>query len=323
VNASRTGRWLALASGAFWACVDIPERSPSLAGSGGTSMAGGTAGSGNTGAGATSSGGTDNGAGADGDGGTANSGGTSNAGTTNGGTSGSGGSSGSSAGTSNAGSSGSSGAGGDGGASGSGNCKTTLVALGVNPADALIDDFDDGDGGILPRDGRSGNWFLTTDGTGSTTPQAGPVTPVDGGSDGTKGMFVSGSNVTGWGVDLAAPFVSIVDGCYDASAYTGVRLVAAGNTDPANNSYGTFYLSIFTAGVRAAPEAERNFYKIALDIDYGGIWVIHTVHWGDLAQLGGWGVQVPFDPKEIYAVSVAAEGPDIEFAIDDIEFITD
>jgi hypothetical protein len=303
---------LAAVIGVLSACVAIPDRNPSLAGGGGTSNAGGSSGATNGGNGGQSSAGS---SGIDGSGGSVSQ---------TGGVTSTGGSGGSASSGGSAGSSGSVGEGGAAGGAGSPNCKTIVVAQAGTAEDAMIDDFEDGNSSILANDGRQGSWFLTTDNSGTVTPASGMVTP--GADDGTVdgyGIKVTGSNVTVWGVDLSATFVPATDGCYDASAYTGIRVIGAGNTDPANKTYGAVHLAVLTAGVRAAPLDQRNFHKVVMDVDYGGAFVIYDFPWAEFTQIGGWGTQVPFDPSEIFGVAVYAEGPDIEFAIDDVQFLTE
>ncbi|HVJ18545.1 MAG TPA: hypothetical protein VM686_24160, partial [Polyangiaceae bacterium] len=196
---SKSWVWLVLAGGVVGACIEIPERSPSVAAGGTSSINGGKGGSGN----APSSGGDGN-TGNDASGGTE----TGTAGTTSGGagaTSGSGGTTIGNGGSESAGAGGGgaggeeTGGGGAGGAPTVSYCAGRFIALNDIAGDTLIDDFEDGDSNIYARDGRQGSWVLGELGTGTSTPAPGPLTPtVDGGYSDGKGIYVIGSGDPSW-----------------------------------------------------------------------------------------------------------------------------
>ncbi len=190
-------------------------------------------------------------------------------------------------------------------------CMTTVTATGTP---ALIDDLEDNNGAVIAADGRAGDWFFATDGTGTTTPVQGVPVPVDGGNP-NKALHVSGSNLTVWGVSLAAAVVA-PNGCYDATKYTGITLSLKGT--------GTVWVSVLTAAVRAAPVGQRNHFK--KQVTLSGTWTDVPIKWSELTQPGGWGVIVPFDVTKIYGIDV---GPDsatmpiaFDFWVDNLSFTT-
>lgn len=201
---------------------------------------------------------------------------------------------------------------GAGGASpGGGNCTTTAVSMGMP---LLIDNMDDNNGNIDAVDGRMGGWYLSTDKTGTVKPADGVPVPEAGGMAGS-GIHITGTGLTGWGASLSAALVPAM-GCYNASKFTGISVALKGT--------GSVMVSVLTAAVRDAPEGMRNHYKkqVALTAD----WSTVTISWTDLAQLGGWGVQVPFDATKIYGVDIGplqATAPaktDYDFWVDNLSF---
>jgi hypothetical protein len=189
-----------------------------------------------------------------------------------------------------------------GAAPGGGTCMTTAVAMGTMP---MIDDFEDGNGDINLADGRMGGWYFSVDGTGSTTPKAGVPVPEAGGMPG-KAVHVTGTGLTGWGASLSAAVVP-VNGCYDASKFTGITVMMKGT--------GTVWVSVLTAAVRAAPEGMRNHFKkqVTLTAD----WQAVPINFSELTQPGGWGVIVPFDVTKIYGIDFGpATAPPVATAFD-------
>ncbi len=91
----------------------------------------------------------------------------------------------------------------------------------------LIDDLEDGDGGICPSNGRNGNWFVVGDGTSTNvTPPLGLAGFVadlieDGGRGAShRAAHFSGSGFTEWGALMG---LNMPDGAtYDASTAGGI-----------------------------------------------------------------------------------------------------
>lgn len=293
---------IAIALFASYGCASDDDTTP--AGSAGTTSAGGTTGTAGTGtlpiAGTTTNptGGT--GTGTAGTGTTTGGTGTGTAGTSTG-------TAGTTTGTAGAGTGGT-------GTTGAGKCAMTAVGTGTP---LLIDDFEDGNADIMAVDGRSGGWFLSTDGTATatSTPAKGAVTPVDGGKTG-KGLHLTGMGFSSWGVSLGAAIANNTTGCYDASKMTGLTVDLKGT--------GKVYVSVLTAAVRDAAEGMRNHYKkeVTLTAD----WTSVTIAFSELAQLGGWGTMVPFEAGKIYGIDISpvqATAPattDYDYWIDNLSF---
>lgn len=202
---------------------------------------------------------------------------------------------------------------GTGGApAGGGKCAMTAAATGVP---LLIDDFEDGNADIMAVDGRMGGWYLSTDGTGTVKPAAGPPVPEAGGMAG-KGLHLTGTGLKMWGASLSAAVANNLTGCYDARKLKGVSVALKGT--------GRVFVSVLTAAVRDAPEGQRNHYKkmVALSAD----WTTVPIAFSELTQPGGWGLVVPFDASKIYGIDVSpvpATAPattDYDYWVDNLSF---
>jgi hypothetical protein len=86
----------------------------------------------------------------------------------------------------------------------------------------LIDDFEDGNGEVLARDGRHGPWQLVTD---RNEKGPGPFTILPSRSGNGYAMHWTGPEFREWGSSLEYPFPTH---CYDASAYRGLTFRARG-----------------------------------------------------------------------------------------------
>jgi hypothetical protein len=212
---------------------------------------------------------------------------------------------------------GSTGTGGSGPVSGAGKCGKTAASAGMP---LLIDDFEDGNGDVMAVDGRMGSWYLATDLTvGATSMPAAGVTMPDatGGMPG-HALHLKGAGFKSWGVSLAAALTDGLTGCYDVSKFTGVSVSLKGT--------GNVYVSVLTAAVRDAPDGMRNHYKkmITLTADWPAAPI--SIAFTEMTQVGGWGLQVPFDATKIYAIDISpvqATAPattDYDYWIDNLSF---
>lgn len=206
---------------------------------------------------------------------------------------------------------GTAGTGAGGAPAGSGTCMTTAVSTGMP---LLIDNMDDNNGNIDAVDGRMGGWYLSTDKTGTVKPADGVPVPEAGGMAGS-GIHVTGTGLSSWGASLSAALVPAM-GCYDASKFTGISVALKGT--------GSVMVSVLTAAVRDAPEGQRNHYKKQVTLT--GDWTTVQISFTELMQLGGWGLQVPFDAHKVYGIDIGpvqATAPaktDYDFWVDNLSF---
>lgn len=82
-----------------------------------------------------------------------------------------------------------------------------------NPADTLIDDFEDGDAGLPMRGGRAGGWYVATDGTGvlevpATDPNMPPALSRPGYDGRGYALRAEGGYFTDWGVVMGMSLLS-------------------------------------------------------------------------------------------------------------------
>lgn len=105
----------------------------------------------------------------------------------------------------------------------------TCAAASEN-GDPMIDDFDDGDGG-LEGDGRLGGWYDYDDESGgSQTPVGDDLLPESGGVDAEGyALHVEGGGYGTWGSGYGMVFVA--DCAYDGSLYDGITFWARGTVE--------------------------------------------------------------------------------------------
>jgi hypothetical protein len=177
-------------------------------------------------------------------------------------------------------------------------CMSSAVGTG---SPALLDDFEDGNPLLPTNDGRVGEWSFSKSATAVTMPAAGgPLTPVEGGTGGptSKAVHISGTDPMGWGADITATIVANEGtGCYDASAYTGIKVSIKGRAGA------KVFLIARVATIRAMDSTAGHYRK---EYTLSASWQEVTLRWADFGP--SWGT--PPDPKvvnprELYALAVA------------------
>lgn len=188
----------------------------------------------------------------------------------------------------------------------------------VGIAQALIDDFQDGNSRVFAHAGRSGIWQLVTssdggDVMGRVAPE--PIEPERG----QRALRVAVPPVGGWGASLVTNFGR----CQDASAFRGVRFRAKG---PAmlhvminmaevvdRRHGGTCVEGCYHAHVREVLTSER--------------FATYSVLFDELEQPSTTpeARRLPFRSESLQGVAfrVAAQDAPLEFWIDDIEFVAE
>jgi hypothetical protein len=197
-------------------------------------------------------------------------------------------------------------------------CTTTVTATG---APGVVDDFEHATAMLPASDGRVGAWYFSKSASATMTmpAEAGPAIPVAGGVTGNA-IHISGSDTTGYGADLTTTLVADEGkGCYDASAYTGVKLSLKGKA-------GTkIFVTVRMASIRAIEDKAGHYRK---DVTLTDAWQQVTLHWADFNP--SWGTPPEpkvLNPKELYALGlVTAAGMtgqvgDFDIWIDNVEFI--
>ena len=176
-------------------------------------------------------------------------------------------------------------------------CMSSAVGTG---SPALLDDFEDGNPLLPANDGRVGEWSFSKSASAVTVPAAGgPLTPVEGGTGGptTKAVHISGTDATGWGGDITATIVAAEGtGCYDASAYTGIKLSLKGRPGA------KVFLYARTATIRAMDSTAGHYRKEHI---LTANWQEVTLKWADFDP--SWGTPPEpklVNPRELYAIAV-------------------
>ncbi|EDM76352.1 hypothetical protein PPSIR1_18637 [Plesiocystis pacifica SIR-1] len=193
--------------------------------------------------------------------------------------------------------------------------------------DNMIDNFEDGDNALIPNGGRQGYWYTFNDASeGSTqSPAEDAVAPEMGGAAGTSmAMHTTGSGFAEWGagigIDLnnAGDPEGMTNGVkmpYDSSSYTGIVLMAKGNSQ-------------IRASVQLSstiPPEEGGTCE--LDCDPHGKVLLLTDEWQqftlpfDELNQEGWGSPAAWDSSIVVGIQFkAGKDTDFDFWVDEIGF---
>jgi hypothetical protein len=192
--------------------------------------------------------------------------------------------------------------------------------------DNMIDNFEDGDGALIPNGGRQGYWYTFNDATeGSTqTPAVDMVLPETGGAAGTAmAIHTTGSGFAEWGAGIGIDLNNAGDGMggngikmpYDSSAYTGIVLMAKGN--------GQIRASVQIEAT--IPTAEGG--TCALDCDPHGKVLLLSEEWQqftlpfDQLNQEGWGTAASWDASKVGGIQFkVAKDVTFDFWVDEIGF---
>jgi len=173
-------------------------------------------------------------------------------------------------------------------------------SAGAPPTDAdpnMIDDFEDGDELIFERQGRKGAWFVTNDGKGMQTPEAGAaalpsafVLTRDGSA---RGMHTAGGPFQTWGAMIGTTLAADGDkeSSYDLSGYQGLKLwVRSNSVAPAAAKQVRLNLvTPATSSNMGSGSCLPCGDHWGADIPLTSKWVLIDVPFADLDQGGGFG----------------------------------
>ncbi len=193
----------------------------------------------------------------------------------------------------------------------------------------LLSDFESGEAKIAEIGGRSGSWYMSDDGSGTTTPVKIPNTPLSaeagGACDSAFAFHTTGTDFTGWGalaaVDLA-PKISDIKQPYDASGYSGVSFRAKSN--------GAVQVRVEIATADSMPEGgvcnpDAQSGDPDRCGDHFGVNVVLSADWTDVnipfSQMTqkGWGLAAAgLDASTVYSVRLKVEGGAFDYWFDDV-----
>jgi hypothetical protein len=182
-----------------------------------------------------------------------------------------------------AGRAGGAGSAGTGGGSGGGGGKVDAGA--INPL--LIDDFEDGDGTLVPVGGRTGGWYTFNDGTDGGVQMPPPKStfrPAMPGFNSKYAAHTTGSGFAQFGASLSFGFESgVPPPFYSVAAYKGISFYA-------KSDKGTLPVVVQFVDVNTNPDGKvcttmcyDNFSK---SIMVTNEWAFYLVLFSDLKQTG-------------------------------------
>lgn len=179
---------------------------------------------------------------------------------------------------------------------------------------SLIDDLEDGDSRVTPKQGRSGGWFAYDDGSAGTRTEPEIKSADRPGSQ--KAMCISGEGFTGWGGGMGLSLVG--EGTsrmlYDASAYTGITFWARGS--------GTFRAMLVDKYSDPAASLCTSCYDhFQAPFTPSSEWKQYTFSWKDLKQLGFGEMKPNVCAAGLFALQFQWSGSQaFELCLDDIAF---
>jgi hypothetical protein len=191
-------------------------------------------------------------------------------------------------------------------------CARAIRGSGTDP---LIDDFEDGDSLISPREGRGGAWMLFRDSDpAGGLPLLAPVRRSPVTARNHRALHVVVGELRDWGASIQVDFQP---SCYDASAYQGMAFSAKGP--------GRIYLTV--REMRVVPEkwggtcSERCYNVHQKKIDLAATWHSYLVPWSELRQRGYH--TSALDPTRVHDVAFLVRSADTPFDlwIDDVSFV--
>jgi hypothetical protein len=191
-------------------------------------------------------------------------------------------------------------------------CAHPIRASGTEP---LIDDFEDGDSLISPRDGRGGAWMMFKDNQpAGGLPLLTPVSRAPVTARNRRALHVASGELRDWGAAIQFDFQP---SCYDASAYGGIGFSAKGP--------GRVYLAVREMGT--VPQkwggscTEDCYDAHQKKIDLTAAWRSYAVPWSELRRRGY--DAPPLDSKRIHDVAfmVAAADTPFDLWLDDVSFL--
>jgi hypothetical protein len=187
----------------------------------------------------------------------------------------------------------------------------------------MIDDFEDGDGALVPSSGRQGYWYVFNDATngGTQTPASDMVLPQAGGAAGTNmAMHTTGSGFTVWGAGLGIDLNNLggmpsIKMIWDASEFTGVVLMAKGS--------GQIRASVQIEAT--VPVAEGGSCDVDCD-PHGKVllltnqWQQFTLPFDQLTQ-EGWGTPAAWDAATVVGIQLkVGANANFDFWVDEVGF---
>jgi hypothetical protein len=189
------------------------------------------------------------------------------------------------------------------------------------PADRLIDDFEDGDIFLTRVAGRDGLWIENDDGTSQM--QVGWQNATRCAARGSRAAHFSGSGFTAWGANLTAILrqsMGFTATGYDGMAYGGVSFFAAiGSDGPASLDVPVGITTLDTAwnGGVCAPMKCMDYHRTVMTLT--PVWRRIAIRFTDLKQQGWGDPQIALNPLRLVGLIMWPDHP-FDIWLDDVRF---
>jgi len=183
---------------------------------------------------------------------------------------------------------------------------------------SLIDDLEDGDEWISPIAGRSGDWYVYNDTSGTQVPTLGSGLPsLTGHNLDGYAAVTSGSGFDQWGAGIGLNFN--LGAAYDASQYQGIAFRGSSETEQIVRLKVSTTDTLAVADGGGCTDLCSDFHGANFALRSAG--GVYFVPFADLAQ-EGFGSGQAFDLTRIHDLlwQVSTDPAGFEFAIDDVCF---
>jgi len=197
---------------------------------------------------------------------------------------------------------------------------SVAVNAGQCPKSPLLDDLEDGDGVLLPQEGRNGVWYTYSDETGSKiTPSKGESGAEAGGAHGSARAYHFRGHMTTEGVPFVGAGLLLHEpkALYDASCCQGVSFWAKRSATSTPN------VRFMVGSLDTQPEGGKCgkcFDDFGKFLDLTEEWTQYRLPFAELTQ-ESWGDHVDkLDSAHLYQLQwgVQASGSDFDFWVDDV-----
>lgn len=191
-------------------------------------------------------------------------------------------------------------------------CRARVSARGDA---ATIDDFEDGDDGLPPLEGRAGfwRWARESDAPG-TAPALLPVPRPAAARGNRLALHVKGGRLFDWGATVE---VNFKPPCYDATKYAGIAVSARGP--------GRIYVSLREVDVIPPFEGgtctDDCYNGHVAKLELGRNFQSFEIPWAELHQRG---IGKPsLDPSRLHSIAflIRAEDTPYDVWLDDVKFV--
>ncbi len=194
----------------------------------------------------------------------------------------------------------------------------TCVADIEVPAEAIIDNFEDGDLIVAAQGGRGGTWYFFDDGVGSMEWSVEPL-PMPRGEDSEFAIHHQGSGFSSWGAGVGLNYTQPME-VHDVSGYSGITFWGRAASSLALH---VVFPDINTTGIYDARTCEVCDHHWYTSVTLSAEWRRFTVNFDELTLEPG-GDPIPTAPDLAAQLQLQFRtnpGVTFDYWVDDLAFV--